>query len=889
MAGIERLRPVPGRSEKQVKPRPFRLARGFHRVSLRIFLSLLPPIVVALIQHLIWPLIEPHWWFFFYPAVFLSAWIGGVWGGIVSAGVSVVLVWWSFVPPVHILFKDEPYFLIPATVFFLMAIVFSLFQGRLKEAMERTRQALAEMRLSARKLREAYDQNAALITQASDGIFIADLDGRLLDVNETGCLMLGYSLEELIGQPLFSFIPPRDSERLDRAREKLLAGGFQIEEWSLLCKTGEWCAVEASAKILADGRWQIFLRDITARKQVEKHLQKVRRAKDALSKCNQALIRATDEASLLQQVCDVIVQDAGYVLCWVGRAEHDETKSVTVLAQSGLGADYLDNLHITWDDSERGRGPTGTCIRTMRVVTAADIAVDTAMAPWRQEALGHGYASSLAIPVMLGTETAGALMIYATEADAFQAEEMELLTELANDLAYGVSALRTRAERERAERELISLNAELEQRVLARTREVQTAREHEFEIGRRIQETLLVDPPPRRLPGVCIATLAEPSQRIDGDFIVFMEPRGGSFDVVVGDVMGKGIPAALLAAATKAHLLKALGQLFGTSADGRLPEPKDVVTITHADIVHQLISLDSFVTLCYARIDYVSGVIEIVDCGHTGTVQLHARTGTTQLLRGNNLPLGIRESEIYEQQSFSFEAGDMLLFFSDGITEARNSAGETFGPERLQECIRTHAQLEPDDLIHAIRNIVQDFCRSEYMADDMTIVAVRLDQVGRSVMQAEMIIKSDLRQLFKVREFVRSSCAGLPETLLDEDGVSKLELAVDETVSNIMKHAHGGQTNRKILIEAEAFAERIVFRLHHGGSVFQPKAVCLPQLNGSRQSGLGLYITSKCVDDVRYYRDADGSNCIALTKLFRKHSRNESEIPWKFQSRIGRT
>lgn len=854
-----------------------------------MFLSVLPPIFVDLLQHLIWPLIEPHSWFLFYPAVFISAWIGGVWGGIVSAGVSVVLVWWSFVPPVHVLFKDDPYFLIPASVFFSMAIVFSLFQGRLKEAMERTRAALEETRLSANKLQQAYDQNAALITQASDGIFIADLDGRLLDVNEAGCHMLGYSLEELIGQPLFSFIPPRDTERLDRAREQLLAGGFQIEEWNLLRKTGDWCTVEASAKILADGRWQIFLRDITARKQVEKRLQQVRRAKDALSKCNQALIHATDETTLLRQVCEVIVKEAGYALCWVGRAENDEAKSVTVLAQSGMGTDYLDNLRITWDDTELGRGPTGTCIRTMQPILAADIASDRTMEPWRQRLLKHGYASSLAIPLLLGNEAVGALNIYSMEPDAFQTEEMVMLTELANDLAYGVSALRTRAEREKAERELLTLNAELEQRVLARTREVQEAREQEFEIGRRIQETLLVDPPPKHLSGVRIATLTEPSQRIDGDFIVFMEPRGGSFDVIVGDVMGKGIPAALLAAATKAHLLKALGQLSGIFPDRKLPEPKEIIAVTHEAIVHQLISLDSFITLCYARIDHESGVVEIVDCGHTGTVQLHGRTETTQLLRGNNLPLGIRESEIYEQRSFPFEAGDLLLFFSDGITEARNSEGEAFGPERLQDCIRANAGLDPDNLVQAIRNAVQDFCKAESMADDMTIVAVQLDQVGQPVMRAETIIKSDLRQLHQLREFVRSFCARLPEALLDEDGVSKLELAVDEIASNIMKHAYRGQTSREIHVDAEAFAGRIAFRLHHRGPAFHPKAVCLPHLNGSRESGLGLYITSQCVDDVRYYQDADGSNCIALTKLSRKHSHNESEIPWKSKSRTGRT
>lgn len=889
MVGKESIRPGPATArshpEFPVKLKAIPPARMAGIRGVRIGLAVLSPFIAAAVLHVLWPFVQPFAWFIFYPAVFFSAWIGGVSGGIASACISTLLVWWRFVPPEFTWAKDDPYFFLPAAVFFIMAIVFSYFQGRLTEAKERAVEALEETRLTARRLQQAFEDNARLIEQASDGIFIANLDARLLEVNTAGCLMLGYSHDEIVGQLISNLLPPADIERLERAKAELQTGKSQIEEWSLRRKDGDYCAVEASAKILADGRWQIFLRDITERKLAQKRLQLVQRANSALSKCNQALVRATDEQVLLQQICNIIVQEAGYPLCWVGRAEHDEAKSVTVLAYAGHNGDYIHALNITWEDIERGHGPTGTCIRTGCAVTSADIEADQEMAPWRVLAVSHGYASSLAIPLFLNAELFGSISIYATESDAFHMEEVRLLSELADDLSYGISALRTRAERERAERELVELNTELEQRVEERTHELQEAREREFEIGHRIQETLLMDRPPTRIPGVHIATMEIPTQRIDGDFIVFMAPREGSFDVVVGDVMGKGTAAALVGAATKAHLLKALGHLSAISEPGKIPEPQDIVLMTHQQIARQLINLDTFVTLCYARIHPSVGAVDMVDCGHTGVIQLHRREGSTELLHGENLPLGVREEEIFEQRSFPLAAGDLLLFFSDGITEARNAAGDMFGTDRLQQCVRAYGGLAPTELIETIRKILVSFCGSDRMADDVTLVALRLEEAGAPTAKVEMIIKSDLCQLECIREFVRSFCAGLPLALLDDESVAKLELAVNETASNIMKHAYLGQKDREILLEAEAGSEWVAIRLHHSGRSFQPEAASLPSLEAPSESGLGLYIVSQCVDEVRYYRDGEGRNCISLTKLSTNHARDESEAPWKSQSK----
>ncbi len=115
---------------------------------------------------------------------------------------------------------------------------------------------------------------------------------------------------------------------------------------------------------------------------------------------------------------------------------------------------------------------------------------------------------------------------------------------------------------------------------------------------------LLLTQPPTDVAGLQVAALTIPSQRIDGDFYDFFKHENQCLDVIVADVMGKGIPAALLAAATKSNFLEALCHLMAMSQERRsLPEPKEIVTLAHADMVRQLIDLESFVTVSYARFD----------------------------------------------------------------------------------------------------------------------------------------------------------------------------------------------------------------------------------------------------------------------------------------------
>jgi PAS domain S-box-containing protein len=195
-----------------------------------------------------------------------------------------------------------------------------------------------------------------------------------------------------------------------------------------------------------------LIRHIEKRQRAEQALRQVNRALLVLNECNQALVQAEEETAFLQHMCEIIVNTGEYRMAWIGFAEQDQARSIRPAAQFGFENDYLDLAQITWADDERGRGPTGTAIRQGVVQVNQNFLTNPHMVPWRESALRRGYQSSIALPLQDESSTFGALTIYSAFAAAFNEEELHLLKELANDLAFGITALRVRAERNQAER-----------------------------------------------------------------------------------------------------------------------------------------------------------------------------------------------------------------------------------------------------------------------------------------------------------------------------------------------------------------------------------------------------------------------------------------------------
>jgi HD-GYP domain-containing protein (c-di-GMP phosphodiesterase class II) len=173
---------------------------------------------------------------------------------------------------------------------------------------------------------------------------------------------------------------------------------------------------------------------------------RLNRALRALSNCNAVMVHASDEPQMLRDMCRNIVEVAGYHLVWVGYAEHDANKTVRPVAHAGYDDGYMEQANISWADNKQGSGPAGIAIRTRRPCVIQDAQADPTYAPWRDNAVRIGYHSVVGFPLVSNGEVLGALCIYSSEATGFDAGELRLLGELADDLAFGIVALRTRAE-----------------------------------------------------------------------------------------------------------------------------------------------------------------------------------------------------------------------------------------------------------------------------------------------------------------------------------------------------------------------------------------------------------------------------------------------------------
>lgn len=294
-------------------------------------------------------------------------------------------------------------------------------------------------------------------------VVLLDLKGRVSYVNNFLLQVTGYTRDEMLGCDWFAqFVPGVRADVKKTFLQGLKSGEIAAQyENPIRTKSGEERFIRFSNTILRDELGKIigtasFGEDVTANKQNEERILRMNRALQMVSACKQTLVRAQAEKPLLDEVCQAIVNVGGYRLAWVGFAKQDRGRSVRPVAQVGFEQGYLETLKISWGDTRRGRGPTGSSIRSGQSVIARNIHTDANFAPWRSEALKRGYASSIALPLKSEGQTLGALNVYSPAPQAFDAEEVKLLEELADDLAYGVSSLRARAAHRQAEEALHS-------------------------------------------------------------------------------------------------------------------------------------------------------------------------------------------------------------------------------------------------------------------------------------------------------------------------------------------------------------------------------------------------------------------------------------------------
>lgn len=322
---------------------------------------------------------------------------------------------------------------------------------------------------SARKLDQTDAQRAlgeqrgasaryarSLLEASLDPLVTISPDGKITDVNEATVKATGLARAQLIGSDFASYFT--DPERARAGYRQVFETGA-VRDYALTLRhcSGAVMDVLYNASVYRDEAGAVIgtfaaARDVTGRKRAEEAKSRAIRALHMLNGCDAIMIRATDETKLMEDACRAIVDIGGYRMAWVGIAEKDAAKSVRPIAWAGVNGDYVGQAEVSWnEEDERGRGPTGVAIRTGRQVIARDTQSDPDFAPWRKQAMERGYRSSATLPLRDVGAVYGALMVYSGDSDAFDAEEMQLLAELADNLAFATASLRTRAALQRSE------------------------------------------------------------------------------------------------------------------------------------------------------------------------------------------------------------------------------------------------------------------------------------------------------------------------------------------------------------------------------------------------------------------------------------------------------
>ena len=389
--------------------------------------------------------------------------------------------------------------------------------------------------------------------------------------------------------------------------------------------------------------------------------------------------------------------------------------------------------------------------------------------------------------------------------------------------------------------------------------EKKAAIESELHIASAIQKGML----PKNFPtssnrdDVLLHATLMPAKDVGGDLFDFYI-RDEKLFFCIGDVSGKGVPASLVMAVTRA--------IFRTvSARESMP---DRIMTTMNKTMADMNESNMFVTLFVGVLDLPTGRMRYCNAGHDAP--LLVGVGVGRLPCDSNIPVGIMSSWKYTLQEKQVFPGTTIFLFTDGLTEAENASHEQFMMQRVND-VATQALSEqkqdPKQLINLLTNAVHQFVGDAEQSDDLTMMAIQYTKQQRDVRMCKSItLPNDTQEVPRLAAFVDEVCEAIG---FSPAVTMQMNLALEEAVVNVMKYAYPIGTHGNVTIEAQANDVRLKFTIIDSGKPFDPTVKADVDLSLPVQErpigGLGIHIIRQIMDSINYER-LDGHNVLTLRK-----------------------
>ncbi|HEX9745636.1 MAG TPA: SpoIIE family protein phosphatase, partial [bacterium] len=356
----------------------------------------------------------------------------------------------------------------------------------------------------------------------------------------------------------------------------------------------------------------------------------------------------------------------------------------------------------------------------------------------------------------------------------------------------------------------------------------------EIELAKRLQQDFF--PENYQKKRIKISTKLLAASELAGDFFDIIHLGPNTIGLMIGDVVGKGIPGSLMAMSVHAMLM---------NQAGALTPPMKVLERVSDSLYHQVKGDYWYATCFYAKIHVTQLTVTYSRAGHELPLWWHCETGETEFLENDGMPLGIFGNNRYTTQQVILKEGDRLLFYTDGLTDTVNDAGERFGHERLNELFRRYSSLSQRNLLQLIEDQIAEFRGGREQLDDIAIALISVVPDSWTTLSIPP---------YSFPEVLEGLIDELVMRGVDDDIRFRVRLSIDECVTNAHKHGHKGDHRKPVIVSYIIEQDKLIFKVKDSGQGFDFGLIPDPTLeeNLMHPGGRGVFLTLKLMDEVSF-------------------------------------